>query len=144
MQLTQTAEYALRAMAHLSLLPPGEGARAKDLAEASGIPMAYVSKLLRKLVVAGLLESQKGHGGGFVLARPAAEIRFVEVLRAVDYPIEPNHCAFGWGQCNVREPCPLHGTWSQLKEAFSRWAERTTLADVQRGVPPRGPLLPSR
>lgn len=134
MQLTQTAEYALRAMAHLAVLQDGGAVRARDLAAASGIPAHYVSKLLRRLVVAGLLESRKGHGGGFALARPPEDIRVVDILEAVDYPVELDRCAFGWGTCDVDAPCPLHAVWSELKEAFGRWAENSTLADIRDGT----------
>lgn len=136
MHLTQTAEYALRAMTWLARQPTGAALRSQALAEATGIPQHYVSKLLRKLVVAGLLESQKGHGGGFALARPPAEVRFIDILRAVDYEPAPDRCAFGWGACNPLDPCPLHGPWSRLSEAFFAWADRTTLADVQADAPP--------
>lgn len=130
MLLPQTAEYALRAMACLAALPPGQGLRARDLSEASNVPAAYLSKVLRRLVVEGLLLSQKGHHGGFVLARPATEISFLEILHAADFEPDSNRCSFGWGQCDAAHPCPLHGPYSKLKEEFIAWAGRTSLADV--------------
>ncbi|MBW2295571.1 MAG: Rrf2 family transcriptional regulator, partial [Deltaproteobacteria bacterium] len=68
MVLSQTAEYALRAMAWLATAPTREPVRAKDLSVATGIPSHYLSKVMRRLVLAGLLISQKGQGGGFLLA----------------------------------------------------------------------------
>jgi Rrf2 family iron-sulfur cluster assembly transcriptional regulator len=107
--------------------------RAKDLAAGSGIPLHYLSKILRRLVLAGLLESQKGQGGGFVLARAPGEIRFIDILAAVDaYPSE-GRCAFGWGACDERNPCPLHDTWSQLNDAIQSWAANSTLEDARDG-----------
>lgn len=130
MLLTQTAEYALRAMACIASLPPGDAVRAIDLAERTTIPLPYLSKILRRLVLDGLLTSRKGHGGGFALARPPAEIRFTDVLAAADFSLTPDRCAFGWGHCNDKNPCPLHPSWSQLKGAFNEWANRSTLADI--------------
>ncbi len=127
--LSQTAEYALRAMAYLAV-PREEAVRASDLADAIAVPSHYLSKVLRRLVEAGLLESQRGHGGGFALARPAASIRFSEVLAAVDAIPTGNRCAFGWGDCDARNPCPLHPAWSRLNDAMTGWSEGTTLADV--------------
>lgn len=132
MKLTQTAEYALRTMAQLAIDDDGEPVRAKDLAQTTGIPPHYLSKLLRKLVVAGLLKSEKGHGGGFKLAKKPSAIRFLDVLRAVDAPSTTPHCAFGWPRCSNEKPCPLHPVWVQLSESFEAWAERRTLADLQR------------
>ena len=133
MILNQTAEYALRAMAILAMLAPGEGLRAADLAERTGIPVAYLSKIMRRLVLAKLVDSRKGHGGGFRLAQPPARITFLAVLSAVDLAPEPNRCAFGWGACDPRHPCVLHSVWSELSETFVRWAEKTTLADAASG-----------
>jgi Rrf2 family iron-sulfur cluster assembly transcriptional regulator len=131
MVLPQTAEYALRAMAWLATGPPGEPVRAADLSTCTGIPTHYLSKVLRRLVLAGLLDSQKGQGGGFSLARPPEEISFLDVLVSVDaYPTE-GRCAFGWGSCDEANPCPLHGPWSQLNNQLREWASGTTLENVR-------------
>ncbi len=131
MFLSQTAEYALRAMAWLATASPEVPVRARDLSAATGIPPQYLSKILRRLVLAGLLESQKGRGGGFTLAHAPEEIRFVDVLGAVDAYPAPGRCAFGWGTCNGDHPCPLHGAWIQMSEALHSWANNTTLAEVR-------------
>jgi Rrf2 family protein len=118
-------------MASLAAAPRDVPVRAKDLSEGSGIPPHYLSKVLRRLVLADLLVSQKGQGGGFVLARSPEEIRFIEILAAVDsYPTK-GRCAFGWGVCDEVNPCPLHDTWSELNDAIRDWAATTTLADVK-------------
>ncbi len=130
MVLSQTAEYALRAMAWLATHPAGEPMRVKDLSEATGIPSHYLSKVMRRLVLADLLVSQKGQGGGFLLAKAPDEIPFIDILIAVDvYPTD-GRCAFGWGQCDAAHPCLLHGSWSRLNDQLRSWAEGTTLADI--------------
>jgi Rrf2 family protein len=128
--LSQTTEYALRALAHISLLPKGESITAVELAETTKVPVYYLSKVLRRLVEAGLLVSQKGHYGGFYLARPARSIRFADILNAVQQQPSSNRCAFGWGACDAGHPCPLHPAWSRLNALFTQWTESTTLADV--------------
>lgn len=139
MHLSATAEYALRAMAYLATLAPGASARASDLEAATSASAAYLTKVLRKLVVAGLLVSQKGHHGGFALARPPARIRFLDILEAVGHRPDPTRCAFGWGECDPAQPCPLHPSWSQLNQTFREWATSTTLAHVR---PAPGRRLP--
>jgi Rrf2 family protein len=131
--LSRTAEYALRAMAQIATLPPGEAIRASELAAEADVPLAYLSKVLRKLVLAGLLHGEKGHHGGFSLAKPPERIRFSDVLAAAE-AAEPVVCAFGWGKCDAADPCPLHPSWSQLKVAYQKWAEGTTLAQVRDSV----------
>ena len=137
MYFPKTAEYALRAMAHMARLPNGHAARAQELARAADIPTPYLSKILRKLVLGGLLKSKKGHGGGFVLARPPRLIRFLDVLTASTFESNPVACAFGWGDCDPHHPCPLHPAWSSLRNSFVDWAASQTLADVK-----DAPLLP--
>jgi len=130
--LPVSAEYALRAMSCLSeAWRLGEARRARDIAEITAVPPHYLSKVLRRLVEAGLLTSAKGHHGGFRLARAPDSIRFSEVLSAMETNSGDGHCVFGWGHCNSEQPCPLHHSWSELSQVFGGWADRMTLALVQ-------------
>jgi Rrf2 family transcriptional regulator, iron-sulfur cluster assembly transcription factor len=136
MVLPQTAEYGLRAMAQMASLGPGASVRTKDLAQETQIPVHYLSKIMRRLVAAGLLESEKGHGGGFRFARPMKRIRFIDVLGAVGFELEPNRCAFGFGRCNMRNPCLLHPSFNELNTVVRAWATKFTLQDVADGTAP--------
>jgi Rrf2 family protein len=135
MLLSQTAEYALRAMAWLAMAGESKPVRAADLARATGIPTYYVSKVLRRLVLADLLESQKGQGGGFSLSRAPREISFINILSAVDAFPTQGRCAFGWGQCDATDPCPLHNSWSQLDDRIRDWAAGTSLGEIANLAP---------
>ncbi len=130
MLLSQTVQYALRAMTYLANLPQGQSVRARDLAQATGIPAHYLAKLLRRLVSAGLLVSQKGHGGGFMLAMQPRFVRLLDVMLAADFRPAQNQCAFGWGACQPTAHCPLHALWSELNDTVCDWAAQATLADV--------------
>ena len=130
MILPSTVEYALRATAYLATRPEGEALTAAAISERTGVPLHYLSKVLRKLVLHDVLSAQKGHHGGFALARVPSKIRVADVLDAVEYESARGQCSFGWGQCNSRQPCPLHPLWSQLNDAFAAWASKSTLADV--------------
>lgn len=136
MRLPQTAEYALRAMAELALLPEGETLRAEELAERTHVPPHYMAKVLRRLVSAELLEVKRGPGGGYRLDRAPARISFREIFEAVD-AAPADACAFGFDQCDARKPCLLHTSWSALKDDVLGWAAKTTLADVQASAPTR-------
>lgn len=133
MILNQTAEYAFRAMACLALCHRDGPMRASDLSEKTNIPGFYLSKVMRRLVVAGLVDSQRGRGGGFVLTRPPEAIRFADILDAVDYTPDSGRCAFGFGQCSDHAPCPLHDAWTDLQRGFNEWASTRTLADAAGG-----------
>ena len=132
MPLNQTAKYVLRAMSILASLPAGDALSAKELAELTGIPVHYLSKIMRRLVVENLVSARRGHGGGFALGRPARKISFADILAAADLETKANVCAFGWGQCDPKHHCPLHKTYSKLQEAVHGWMNETTLAQVDR------------
>jgi len=136
---SQTAEYALRVMAWIAAQPPGEPILARDLSAGTLIPAPYLLKILRRLVLARLLESRKGRGGGFVLSRPPEKIRFCDVLEAVDAFPRPNQCAFGWGTCD-----PLHSSWGPMSEAFRTWAATSTFAGFEGRPTPRVPRRAAR
>ncbi|MGE0142690.1 MAG: Rrf2 family transcriptional regulator [Planctomycetota bacterium] len=137
MILPNTTIYAMRALSVLANLAPGESIRAPELAEAADVPTYYVSKVMRRLVVAGLVDSQKGHHGGFKLARAPERISFEAILRATDVELEAGRCVFHFTACDARKPCPLHDTWSQLQDALGRWARDTTLATARGKSKPR-------
>lgn len=139
--IPQTAEYALRAMACIASWKGAEAARATDLSRSTQIPLPYLQKVLRRMVVGGLLTARKGHGGGFQLARPSSEISFADVLRAAEFDVESDtHCAFGFGPCGSHAPCPLHPAYTVLKGAFNAWARDQRLSNVDcDALPPFGP-----
>ena len=131
MHVSQTAQYALRAMMALAALRPGETIPARDLSRSTGIPSAYLSKIMRRLAAAGLLRARKGHGGGFRLSRGLSRIKLRDVIEAAGGALERDVCIFGGGRCDPQAPCPLHDSWSELNEAFHTWARRTTLQDLR-------------
>lgn len=130
MLLNQTAQYALRAMAVLTARWPDGRVTSAELADEGNIPSHYVSKVMRRLVLAGLVDAQRGHHGGFVLARAPGTITFLAVLEAVDFQAESDECAFGLGRCNPRAPCALHTSYSALSTCFLEWARSTTLTSA--------------
>jgi Rrf2 family transcriptional regulator, iron-sulfur cluster assembly transcription factor len=131
MILNQTAQYALRIMTNIALAQGARPIRAKELSAEISCPAHYVSKVLRKLVTAGLLKAEKGHGGGFILAKPAKNILFCQVLEAVQTTDTKKQCIFGWRKCDPNNPCILHNRWSTVSGAFFDWTRATSLADIQ-------------
>ena len=129
MYLSRPAEYALRAMTFLARMEPDKRIRARDLAKAVDIPAAFLSKIMRRLTASGLVDSRKGHHGGFVLAKPPGDIRFMDILRSVDFEPTADHCLFGLENCDANHPCPLHTEWGILKGQIENWARSHTLGE---------------
>lgn len=128
--LPTSGEYALRAAVCLAALPADGWLTARDLALQANVPPAFLAKVLRRLVQNGLLLGQKGHHGGFRLARPAASVRVIDVLVAADIELKTTHCAFGFARCNEAAPCALHDMYKDLQQMCNTWARANTLADV--------------
>ncbi|MCO4770763.1 MAG: Rrf2 family transcriptional regulator [Deltaproteobacteria bacterium] len=115
-------------MAVLARQWPEGRLRSKDLSEEANVPPSYTSKVMRKLVVGGLVDSLRGHHGGFRLTRAPDTIALIEILDAAEFEVAPNECAFGVGRCNPQNPCALHPAWSNLKSCFDGWARTTYLS----------------
>ncbi len=127
---TQTALYALRAAACLASAEPEAFVSSEFLAANASIPITYVPKVMRRLVSSKLVEAKRGRNGGFRLARRPETILFHEILDASESFEALHSCAFGHGECDPANPCPLHNTWSRLNAAVDSWAALHTLADV--------------
>jgi Rrf2 family nitric oxide-sensitive transcriptional repressor len=126
--LSQTIEYALRAMIHLSAMDPGASANSETIAAHTKVPQGYLSKLLRDMVVAGLVHSQRGPNGGFSLARPPGEISMLDVVNAVDPIQRIRKCPLG-NPAHV-DLCPLHRRLDDAMGMIESEFGRTSLAEV--------------
>lgn len=124
---SQTVEYALRAMVYLAS-HPDENSAAQLIAARVRVPERYMSKVMRSLVVARLVKSQRGPTGGFVLARPASQISMLAVIEAVDPLPRIEKCPLD----NPRhtELCPMHRRLADAIEVIRRSLDRSTLAEV--------------
>lgn len=134
--LDLTSIYGLRAMATLASLEPGESLNATGLSERTGVPQQYLSKVMRKFVLAKLVRSQRGPGGGFMLMKPPASIRLDDVLAAIDRR-PAGGCAFGYSACDPDHPCQLHPLWAHLQRSLTEWANGYTLDDLRTAPAPR-------
>jgi Rrf2 family protein len=130
MILSKTSEYAIRVATTLALLPSNALVGASILSKQTKIPPHYLSKILRKLVDAEILQVKKGPSGGYCFNAPLRKITLLSILEAVDFNIGRDHCPFGWKKCNSTSPCPLHESYSVLKKNYLAWAEGTTLRDL--------------
>lgn len=125
---SQTVEYALRAVVHLADQSPS--ARTTDqIAIATRVPKAYLSKVLQGLCQAKIVQSKRGLGGGMVLTKSPADLTILEVVNAVEPIGRIRECPLGLAAHGVRL-CPLHkrldSALAMVEEAF----RQTTLAEV--------------
>lgn len=126
MIFSRPCKYAIRAFTSLAVAPGG-AARAEEIAQAENIPLPILSKVLQELVRKGLLESRRGPGGGFRLARRLDLITLRDVVAAID-GLDPFYvCVTGLPGCSEETPCPLHDMWKEMRAGLMESFEKTTL-----------------
>lgn len=135
--LSQTVEYALRAAVHLASQAPA--ARTTDqIAAATLVPRAYLSKVLQSLARAGVVQSQRGLGGGMTLGKAADDLTILDVVNAVEPLRRIRTCPLGLAAHGVRL-CPLHSrldrALASVEEAFASTTLAQLLAEPTRNVP---------
>jgi FeS assembly SUF system regulator len=109
---------------------------APDLADATGLPLPSVSKVLRLLALGQLIESRRGAAGGYVLARAAKDINVAQILGALEGPVSLTACVDGAeGSCKVETLCPLRGHWDLLNRAVRDALEQVSLAELAAATP---------
>jgi Rrf2 family transcriptional regulator, nitric oxide-sensitive transcriptional repressor len=126
--LSQTAEYALRAMVALAT-GESEARTAQSLAQESRVPLDYLSKILNLLSRAGLVSAQRGRGGGFQAVRPLTELTVLEVVSAVDPIKRIRTCPLGL-KAHGSNLCPLHRKLDDASRAVEEAFASTTIASL--------------
>ncbi|MFO0880702.1 MAG: Rrf2 family transcriptional regulator [Gemmataceae bacterium] len=128
--LSKTGLHAIRAMLALARLPDGTFAGAASIAQEIGAPPNYLGKLLRNLADHGLVESQKGLGGGFRLARAARSISLLDVVDPIEHMNRWAGCILGLPTCSDTRPCAMHDRWKGVRAAYIQMLQQTSLADL--------------
>jgi Rrf2 family protein len=128
--LTRTALHAIRAVVALARLPEGAYDGAGRIASEIGAPQNYLGKLLKTLAGEGLVESQKGLGGGFRLARPAESITLLDIVEPLEHVSRWSGCILGRSECSEVNPCALHHRWKAVREAYLAMLQQTTVANL--------------
>lgn len=141
--LTKKAKYALKAALHLARLEARAAGTSgavliADIAAAERIPKKFLESILLTMKNRGILLSRKGRGGGYALARPAAQISFGEIVRVMDGPLAPVSCVSVTAyrpceECPVEEDCEIRKVMQRVRDAISDVLDATSLADAVRG-----------
>lgn len=129
MLVSQTVEYALRAVLHIARDPDGASLRVGDIADAIDVPRNYLSKILHRLARARILGSARGPTGGFKLARPPEQITLAQVA-APFAPMGERTCLLGQPACGDDRPCAAHSRWKLVAQQAEEFFGCTTVADL--------------
>lgn len=139
LRVSKLTDYATVVMTCLAAVGD-EVLSAQQLAERARLELPTVSKLLKQLAQAGLVDSYRGVNGGYRLAREPQVITIAEIVTAMEGPIGMTECSVHAGQCGHESHCGVRVNWQRISLAISTALESVTLADmvkppVQRGTP---------
>ena len=130
LKLTKKADYGLIALKHLAVAGGNGTASAKEIADAYGIPLPLLAKILQKLTKTGLLHSAAGTNGGYKLARHADRITALEVIHAIDGPIILTTCFTEHGRCDQSEKCTVREPLRKVHEAILHLLGSITISEM--------------
>ena len=130
LMLTKKAKYGLKAMVHLARLAPGAGASIGEVAQANDLPKKFLEAILVDLRNAGFVQSRKGRGGGYALARPAIEITAFEVIRAIDGPLFITSCITIHGACDLTSHCTIKEPLRKVNDSIKDLLSGIRIADL--------------
>ncbi|MFN3858209.1 MAG: Rrf2 family transcriptional regulator [Caulobacter sp.] len=138
MRLSTKGRYAVMAMTDLAGRQDADGARAVSLADIAArqeISLSYLEQLFARLRRRGLVKSLRGPGGGYRLARAAAETHIADIVLAVDEPLRATRCghAQGKGCMKAGTRCSTHDLWEEMGRQLHSYLASVSLADVLEG-----------
>jgi len=127
---SKTVEYALRAVVTMARVEEDRPVLAREVAADGHIPAKYVSKVLRQLVMAGILSAGRGLGGGFRFRRRIDRLKLIDVVRPFDRLSVRTRCILGQPRCSPAHPCSMHCHFDAIREKLCTLLEETTVGDL--------------
>ncbi|MBY0312116.1 MAG: Rrf2 family transcriptional regulator [Phycisphaerales bacterium] len=127
--LSQATGYAATALGYLATAG-GVPMLVKEIAEACAIPGPYLAKIVNSLRRVGLVQTQRGVGGGVTLAKRPQDISLFDIAELLGDPICQRRCMLGVSECSDERACPAHRFWSQHRDETLLFLQRTTIADI--------------
>lgn len=132
MKLAAKARMAVTGMADLAAFGGGAPVPLSAIAERQNLSLAFLEQIFAKLRRAGLVDSKRGVGGGYVLTRNATEVSLAEIVAAVEEEVRTTACQKGTdiGCTGGTARCLTHALWRDLDNHIDAWLTTKTLADV--------------
>lgn len=129
MRLTTKGRFAVTAMLDLALREANGPVTLAGISERQGISLSYLEQLFGKLRRGHLVDSVRGPGGGYTLARTVQEISVADIIAAVDEPVDATQCA-GRENCHDNHRCMTHDLWTNLNLTIFDYLSKVSLASL--------------
>ena len=132
MVITRATEYAIRTIIYLAKHQKGEIVLKKDICRTQEVTPAFLTKILQPLIKTGIVSSQRGVGGGFLLNKEAEDITLLDILEAEEGPLSLNHCLVEKGLCQRETLCSAHRVWEEAQNSMVDVLKRHNIAELIR------------
>jgi len=138
MKLSTRTRYGIRAIIELAQYEGTRPLQLKTIAERQDISIKYLEQLMGLLRSAGLVRSVRGSKGGYVLGRPADQIRLSEVFRCLEGPVTTTECVEDGDVCKRSADCVARDIWVEVEAAIHHVLDSITLEDLVKRAKTRG------
>ncbi len=129
-KLSRMTDYGVVALGYMAERT-GHLMTAPEVADATGLPLPTVSKLLKQLAKDDIISAQRGAQGGYLLERRASDISVAEIIACLDGPVALTACVDGAeGSCQVETLCPMRGRWDRINLAVKDALSSVSLAEI--------------
>ena len=131
LRISRLTDYAVVMMTQIARSPPKTWLTVNQLAQVTGVPLPTAAKVMKILVNAGFITSQRGVYGGYALLREAHSISVAEIITAFEGPITLTACiSSAESHCEIESLCPIRGQWDTVNEAIQQVLEDISLCDL--------------
>lgn len=130
LRLSTKGQYGVRAMYEIARNYPDTPTTIKEISERQAVSVAYLEQILNKLRRAGLIQSIKGPGGGYVLSRRPEEITIGQILRELEGPVAITNCLDPKEGCSRIDICVTHLLWRALGQKINEFLDTINLGDL--------------
>lgn len=130
MVITRATEYAVRTIIFLARQPRETIVLKKDICRTQNVSPAFLTKILQPLIKKGIVSSQRGVGGGFLLACDPQNITILDLLEAQEGPLGLNHCLTEENTCGRDAHCAAHQVWAETQTEMIKVLKSRSIAQL--------------
>jgi len=130
MRISMKTDYGLIALKHISNQENGNLINAKEIAARFNLPPNLLAKILQNLAHSGILEAQKGSGGGYRMARDPEGVSLTEIFESIEGPVHMVMCTSTSGCCSLEDRCTVKNGLVNLENKFAEFFNSVMLSDV--------------
>jgi Rrf2 family protein len=132
--LSNASEYGIRALIYLAAHKDRNTIPISEISDSLGISFHFLTKILQKLTRKKYLFSTRGPNGGISFVKKPSEITLIELINIIDNDSVFDQCVLGLPGCGTDAPCPMHDSWTLVKDKLKARFEKTTLLELAEKV----------